>query len=49
MKTILVIDDDKELRQALTAALENQGWNVLSASNGDEGLELARSHLPKGP
>lgn len=47
MKTILVIDDDKELRQALTAALENQGWNVLSASNGDEGLELARNHLPK--
>jgi phosphoribosyl 1,2-cyclic phosphodiesterase/CheY-like chemotaxis protein len=47
MKTILVIDDDKELRQALTAALENQGWKVLSASNGDEGLELARSHLPK--
>lgn len=47
MKTILVIDDDKDLRQALTASLEHQGWDVISASNGDEGLELARKHLPK--
>ena len=47
MKTILVIDDDKDLRQALTSALEAQGWDVISASNGDDGVELARKHLPK--
>lgn len=47
MKTILVIDDDKDLRQALASALETQGWDVISASNGDDGVELARKHLPK--
>lgn len=47
MKTILVIDDDKDLRQALASALETQGWDVISASNGDDGIALARKHLPK--
>jgi len=47
MKSILVIDDDRELRQALTASLEHRGWQVISASDGEEGIELARKHLPK--
>lgn len=47
MRTILIIDDDNELRQALAAALANQGWQALSAAEGEEGIALARQHLPK--
>ena len=46
MKSILVIDDDRELRLALTTSLENRGWQVIAASGGEEGIALAREHLP---
>ena len=47
MKTILVIDDDAEFRFALSAFFEQHGWQVIDASDGDTGLELARKHLPR--
>lgn len=47
MKSILVIDDDKDLRLAITSSLENRGWHVITASDGDEGIELAKKHLPR--
>lgn len=46
MRTILVIDDDAELNAALVTALTQQGWEVLSATDGEAGLALARSRLP---
>ncbi len=47
MKTILVIDDDQELRSALAASFTNQGWEVIAANDGESGLELAQKHLPR--
>src|SRR5438034_5534066 len=47
MKTILVIDDDAAFRAALTSFLRQNGWQVMDASDGDTGLELARKHLPR--
>ncbi len=47
MKTVLVIDDDADLRFALSAFLTSRGWEVVAASDGNAGLELARKHLPK--
>ena len=47
MKSILVIDDDRDLRLALTTSLEHRGWQVIVASDGDQGIELARQHLPR--
>ena len=47
MKTVLVIDDDADLRFALSAFLTSRGWEVIAASDGNSGLELARKHLPK--
>lgn len=41
MKKILVIEDDKTLRTTLLAALEAENFEVLSASNGLEGFDLA--------
>ena len=38
MKKILIIDDDRVLRQTLAAALEAEGYSVAEASDGREGL-----------
>lgn len=41
MKKILVIDDDRVLRQTLAAALEAEGYGVSEAADGREGLNKA--------
>lgn len=46
-KTILVIDEEKEFREALKKWLTEDGWTVLEADSGEEGLELLRKHCPK--
>ena len=46
MKTVLLIDDDTELREALGAYLRQRGWEVHTAANGDSGLGLARQLRP---
>ena len=46
-KTILVIDEEAELRDALRGMLSMAGWDVLEADNGEDGLILARKHRPK--
>jgi len=37
---ILIIDDDEAIRTALQLVLENEGYRVFIAENGQEGLEL---------
>lgn len=39
--TILVIDDEKNIREGLASALEMDGYEVLMAADGSEGLETA--------
>ena len=46
MKTVLIIDDDADCRRVFGAILNQDGWQVLHAGNGDEGIELARQHRP---
>lgn len=38
MRSILVIDDDEIMRETLQDALEEQGFRVISASDGRQGL-----------
>jgi CheY-like chemotaxis protein len=40
MAVILVIDDDIEMRRILRKLLEREGYQVLEASDGDEGIKL---------
>jgi signal transduction histidine kinase len=42
----LVIDDDVASRELLELQLSAIGFRVLQASNGEEGLAMARSHRP---
>jgi len=43
---ILVIDDEEAIRLFLQATLQDEGYDVLTASTGGEGLELARDRVP---
>lgn len=44
--TILVIEDDDPVRQTLVDMLEINGYTVVSAANGTDGLSLARRQIP---
>jgi signal transduction histidine kinase len=46
MKAILLIDDDEQLRTMFGLALRRDGYRVIEADSGVEGLVLARQHLP---
>ena len=39
-KTILVVDDEKEIRNLIEIYLKNEGYDVIKASNGLEALEI---------
>lgn len=45
-KTILVIEDERTLREPLAAKLTAEGFTVLEASNGQEGLDMALRQHP---
>lgn len=42
----LVVDDDRSIQQILELALGDEGYEVVTASNGPEALEKARTHRP---
>ncbi len=44
--TILLIEDDPMIAEPLLFGLESEGFRVLHASDGKEGLQLARSATP---
>ena len=46
MKTVLVIEDNLELRENTAELLELAGYNVLTADNGKLGFEQALNYHP---
>ena len=44
--TILVIDDETELREEVVDWLQFEGYDVYSAGDGAEGIRLAQEHRP---
>ncbi len=46
MKKILLVEDDEKITKAMRYVLEEEGYEVLSAGDGESGLEQARSALP---
>lgn len=42
----LLVDDDESMRRLCRALLEREGWNVLEAGDGIEGLRTALSESP---
>jgi CheY-like chemotaxis protein len=44
--TVLVIDDEAVVRDLMQRYLVKEGFRVLTAANGEDGLRLAREHRP---
>ena len=42
IKTVLVIEDEADIRRFARRLLELEGYHVLEAANGDDGLQLIR-------
>jgi DNA-binding response OmpR family regulator len=45
-KTILVVEDELDIREAIVEALTEAGFKVLAAQNGAVGLEVALTERP---
>ena len=45
-RTVVAIDDDPVAVELVRAALEPEGWTVLGAATGQEGIDLTRGQLP---
>jgi len=45
-KTILIVDDEKDIRISLTGILEDEGYQVVTASSGMEALDKVREEQP---
>ncbi|HET6420152.1 MAG TPA: response regulator transcription factor [Geobacteraceae bacterium] len=46
MKTILVIEDERDLVELVSFNLEKEGYRVITTMDGASGLETARNSLP---
>jgi DNA-binding response OmpR family regulator len=47
LKKILIIEDERSLRDALTDILRSKNFLPLAAKNGKEGVEMARKKHPE--
>jgi DNA-binding response OmpR family regulator len=45
-KKILLVEDDMFLSKIMEERLQDEGWEVNLAGNGEEGLQKAKSYLP---
>lgn len=47
MKTVLIVDDELEMLDMVKLRLESNGYRVLTAPGGKEGIALAEAEQPK--
>jgi CheY-like chemotaxis protein len=45
-KSVLVIEDEKHVRESIVDILHLKGYRTLEAGDGSVGFELAKSHIP---
>ncbi len=46
MPKVLIIDDEDSIRKLLTRMLEKNGYTVLTAKDGIQGIEFYKTYLP---
>ena len=44
---VLLIDDDEDIRKVMSIALEDIGYHMLTAADGERGIEMCREHSPQ--
>jgi CheY-like chemotaxis protein len=47
-KQVMIVDDDNDIRDAISQILEYEGYEVLQASNGQEGIDRLRDQQKPG-
>ncbi len=45
-KTIMVVDDEEDIRKSVTTILQENGYRVIPAINGDDCLEKLKNEKP---
>ena len=45
-KRVLVVDDEIDVRTYISTLFQDQGYEILTAENGEEGFELAKKEKP---
>ncbi len=45
-RTILLVDDDHEILESMRTVLENKGFRILAARDGNAGLMIAERESP---
>jgi len=45
-KKIIIIDDDPDILESMKIVLDKEGYNVITASNGKDGLEKVKAEKP---
>lgn len=43
---VLIVDDEEDIREAMTSNLELEGFQILTASSGNEAIELLKTKTP---
>ena len=46
-KKVLIVDDEADIREFLQSVLEEEGYELLTACDGEEGLRVAREKNPE--
>jgi twitching motility two-component system response regulator PilH len=46
MTRVLIVDDSPTEMQLLTSIMEQHGYDVITADNGEEGVAMAKASLP---
>ncbi|MEW6115981.1 MAG: sigma-54 dependent transcriptional regulator [Nitrospirota bacterium] len=44
--TVLIVDDEEGIRESLSGIFEDEGYQVVTASSGEEAVESVRDHAP---
>jgi len=46
VKTLLILDDERILREAFAAYLEDRSWQTILAASGEEALQILETESP---
>lgn len=45
-KSVLIVDDEEGIRESLLGILEDEGYDVQTASSGEDALAITKEHMP---
>jgi DNA-binding response OmpR family regulator len=46
MNTVLIVDDDKSVLKIISVLLKKEGFNIIEATNGKDGVDLYNTKSP---